>query len=200
MLLWILILALFGLLVGEFGNNLPPSLRARVLSIQGLIGAGFIAFLLFTSNPFSSFRPNRRFKKWFKSVTSGSGFGLPSALSLFGLCRLFHGFFICDGCSHRGRVDPAWARFGFDACRVDFSRSESLLGVGGPITNLVGAAGGFGTRLKMHHFFHGSWARRFYIPLSSLKNGIRLRVGQFFCQFWHSALRCWVRSSFDQEF
>ena len=52
MLLWILILALFGLLVGEFGNNLPPSLRARVLSIQDLIGAGFIAFLLFTSNLF----------------------------------------------------------------------------------------------------------------------------------------------------
>ena len=33
MLLWILILALFGLLVGEFGKNIPSSLRARVLSV-----------------------------------------------------------------------------------------------------------------------------------------------------------------------
>ena len=58
MLLWILILALFGFLVGEFGKNLPSSLRARVLSIQGLIGAGFIAFLLFTSNPFLRLDPS----------------------------------------------------------------------------------------------------------------------------------------------
>ena len=58
MLLWILILAFFGVLVGELGTNLPSSLRARVLSVQGLIGAGFIAFLLFTSNPFLRLDPS----------------------------------------------------------------------------------------------------------------------------------------------
>ncbi len=52
MLLWVLIVALFGACVGWFGSNLPPSLRARVLSVQGMIGVAFFAFIIFTSNPF----------------------------------------------------------------------------------------------------------------------------------------------------
>src|SRR3546814_12578185 len=52
MLLWILILALFGSAVAAFGGNLPPALRARVLGVQAWIGIGFMAFTLFTSNPF----------------------------------------------------------------------------------------------------------------------------------------------------
>jgi len=53
MMLWILVMALFGCTVGWFGGNLRPTLRARTIAIQGLIGAAFIAFILFTSNPFS---------------------------------------------------------------------------------------------------------------------------------------------------
>src|SRR3546814_334406 len=52
MLLWILILAVFGSAVAAFGGNLPPTLRARVLAVQAWIGIGFIAFTLLTSNPF----------------------------------------------------------------------------------------------------------------------------------------------------
>src|SRR5215831_21106707 len=53
MLLWVLILTLFGAAVALFGGNLPDSLRSRVLAIQALIGVGFLAFILFTSNPFA---------------------------------------------------------------------------------------------------------------------------------------------------
>jgi cytochrome c-type biogenesis protein CcmF len=52
MLLWVLILSLFGACAAWFGGNLPPSLRARVLSVQALIGVAFYLFILFTSNPF----------------------------------------------------------------------------------------------------------------------------------------------------
>ena len=52
LLLWVLILALYGACVAWFGGNLPPALRARVLAVQGMIGVAFLAFLLFTSNPF----------------------------------------------------------------------------------------------------------------------------------------------------
>ena len=41
LLLWVLILTLFGATVAVFGGNLPPELRARVLSVQALIGTGF---------------------------------------------------------------------------------------------------------------------------------------------------------------
>ena len=52
MLLWVLILALFGAAAALFGEGLPDTLRARVLSVQGSIGVAFLAFILFTSNPF----------------------------------------------------------------------------------------------------------------------------------------------------
>src|SRR5215472_11754043 len=52
MLLWVFMLAVFGAAVALFGSNLPPALRARVLAVQGMIGVGFLLFILFTSNPF----------------------------------------------------------------------------------------------------------------------------------------------------
>src|SRR5690606_2167142 len=57
MLLWVLILSLFGAAVAAFGGNLPDGLRARTLAVQGMIGAGFLAFILFTSNPFERVSP-----------------------------------------------------------------------------------------------------------------------------------------------
>ena len=57
MLLWVLILALFGALVGLFGSNLPPTLRAMAISVQGLIAVAFLGFILFTSNPFERLSP-----------------------------------------------------------------------------------------------------------------------------------------------
>jgi cytochrome c-type biogenesis protein CcmF len=53
MLLWVLILALFGASAAWFGGNLKPTLRARVLAVQAAVGVAFYAFILFTSNPFT---------------------------------------------------------------------------------------------------------------------------------------------------
>src|ERR1700748_2988436 len=52
MLLWIFMLSLCGAALAVFSGNLPPDLRARVLSVQGMISAGFLIFILLTSNPF----------------------------------------------------------------------------------------------------------------------------------------------------
>jgi cytochrome c-type biogenesis protein CcmF len=53
MLLWVLILAIFGAAVALFGDNLPPTLKARVLAVQGSIGLAFLTFIILTSNPFA---------------------------------------------------------------------------------------------------------------------------------------------------
>src|SRR5215207_10207760 len=53
MLLWVLILALFGALVAVFGGNLPATLRANVLGVQSWIAAAFYLFILGSSNPFT---------------------------------------------------------------------------------------------------------------------------------------------------
>ena len=51
-LLWCLVLAFFGALGAVFGGNLPATLKARVLAVQGSVGVAFLAFTIFTSNPF----------------------------------------------------------------------------------------------------------------------------------------------------
>ena len=57
MLLWVLILGLFGALVPIYGKTLPAGLKARALAVQGMIGVGFLAFIVFTSNPFERLSP-----------------------------------------------------------------------------------------------------------------------------------------------
>src|SRR5262245_1613143 len=57
MLLWVLILGLFGAAVAAFGHNLPPRLKANVLGVQGCIGAAFLLFIILASNPFTRVFP-----------------------------------------------------------------------------------------------------------------------------------------------
>ena len=111
LLLWVLILAVFGATVAVFGSNLPITLRARSLAIQGMIGAGFISFILFTSNPFLRLDP-----------TPGQGLGLNPLLQDPGLAfhppMLYIGyvgfsmaFSFAVAALIEGRVDAAWARW-----------------------------------------------------------------------------------------
>lgn len=57
LLLWVLVLALWGAAVAIGSATLPRSIRARVLGVMGLISAGFLSFLIFTSNPFTRLIP-----------------------------------------------------------------------------------------------------------------------------------------------
>ncbi len=57
LLLWALILTLWIAAVALFSKTLPQVFRARVLAVLGLISAGFLLFILFTSNPFSRLVP-----------------------------------------------------------------------------------------------------------------------------------------------
>ncbi|KAG1647752.1 Cytochrome c-type biogenesis protein CycK [Nymphon striatum] len=88
MLLWVLILALFGALVAAFGGNLPARLRAAVLATQGTITVAFTAFLLLTSNPFIRLSPAPFEGRGFESNSTRYWFGNTSAAPIFGLCVL----------------------------------------------------------------------------------------------------------------
>ncbi len=52
MLLWVLILSVWMALVALFNRALPIEAVARILGVMGIITLGFLAFTLFTSNPF----------------------------------------------------------------------------------------------------------------------------------------------------
>ena len=51
MLLWMLILTLFGAMVAVWGGNLPPALKARVLGVQATIAVAFFGFILADLEP-----------------------------------------------------------------------------------------------------------------------------------------------------
>ncbi len=56
-LLWVLIFSGWTLAVALTGKNLPKLSHSRILSVLGIIGCGFVSFLLFTSNPFERTLP-----------------------------------------------------------------------------------------------------------------------------------------------
>ena len=111
MLLWILILALFGLMVGEMGRNLPSSLRARVLGVQGLIGVGFIAFLIFTSNPFLRLDPSPLQGSGLNPLLQDPGLAFHPPFLYLGYVGFSMAFSFAIAALMEGRVDPAWARW-----------------------------------------------------------------------------------------
>src|SRR6201996_5855447 len=53
MLLWCMALSGFGMAVAVFGRNLPTTLKPLVLASQGTLGALFMAYTAFASNPFT---------------------------------------------------------------------------------------------------------------------------------------------------
>ncbi len=57
LLLWMLWLAGWTTAVALFSKRLPEEMVARVLGVLGLVSAGFISFILFTSNPFERLLP-----------------------------------------------------------------------------------------------------------------------------------------------
>ena len=57
LLLWILILNLWTVALVAFSQKLPEVFSARVLAVMGLIAVGFLAFIIFTSDPFGRLLP-----------------------------------------------------------------------------------------------------------------------------------------------
>ena len=111
MLLWVLILALFGALVAVFSGNLPATLRANVLSIQGLIGAAFLLFILATSNPFTRLVPAPLEGRDLNPILQDIGLAVHPPLLYLG----YVGFSVCFSFAVaaliEGRIDAAWARW-----------------------------------------------------------------------------------------
>lgn len=57
LLLWVLILCIWIAAVAQFSKRLPDDVRARVLAVMGMVALGFLAFTVFTSNPFERMLP-----------------------------------------------------------------------------------------------------------------------------------------------
>lgn len=111
MLLWVLILSLFGAAVAAFGGNLPDGLRARTLAVQAMIGVGFLAFILFASSPFERISPAPIDGNGLNPLLQDIGLALHPPMLYLGYVGFSTTFSFAVAALLEGRVDPAWARW-----------------------------------------------------------------------------------------
>ena len=111
MLLWLLILALFGALAAWFGGDLPDRLRARVLAVQGSIGVAFFAFILFTSNPFLRLAVPPLNGRDLNPLLQDPGLAFHPPFLYLGYVGLSMSFSFAVAALIEGRVDAAWGRW-----------------------------------------------------------------------------------------
>jgi cytochrome c-type biogenesis protein CcmF len=111
MLLWVLILALFGALVALFGANLPDTLRANVLAVQAWIASAFYLFILMTSNPFLRFAQTPAEGRDLNPILQDIGLAVHPPLLYLGYVGFSISFAFAIAALIDGRIDAAWARW-----------------------------------------------------------------------------------------
>lgn len=111
MLLWVLIVTLFGAMAAWFGGNLPPGLRARVLSVQSAIAVAFFAFILFTSNPFLRMAVPPFDGQDLNPLLQDPGLAFHPPFLYLGYVGLSMSFSFAVAALIEGRVDAAWGRW-----------------------------------------------------------------------------------------
>jgi cytochrome c-type biogenesis protein CcmF len=111
MLLWVLILGLFGALVALLGSNLPLTLKASVLAVQGFLAAAFHFFILVTSNPFARLAPTPLEGRDLNPVLQDIGLAVHPPLLYLGYVGFSITFSFAIAALIEGRIDAAWARW-----------------------------------------------------------------------------------------
>jgi cytochrome c-type biogenesis protein CcmF len=111
MLLWVLILALFGAAIAYLGRSIPAAFRARVLGVQGLIGLGFLAFIVFTSNPFAHVFPVPLEGAGFNPLLQDPGLVSHPPMLYLGYVGFSTAFSFATAALIEGRSDTVWVRF-----------------------------------------------------------------------------------------
>src|ERR687897_2261090 len=111
LVLWVWILALYGCGVALFGRNLPPVFQARVLAVQALIGVGFLAFMLFTSNPFERLDPAPLDGQGFNPILQDPALAAHPPMLYAGYVGFSMAYAFAIAALIEGRVDASWARW-----------------------------------------------------------------------------------------
>lgn len=111
MLLWVLILALFGGLVALFSQNLPDTLRANVLAVQAWVAVAFYLFILLTSNPFARVEQAPFEGRDLNPILQDIGLAVHPPLLYLGYVGLSISFAFAVAALIEGRIDAAWARW-----------------------------------------------------------------------------------------
>ncbi|WP_315745493.1 heme lyase CcmF/NrfE family subunit [Bradyrhizobium sp. SZCCHNR1075] len=111
MLLWVLILSLFGAAVALFGTNLPDGLQSKVLGVHGMIGLGFLSFVVWTSNPFTRLVDPPLEGNGLNPILQDPGLAIHPPFLYLGYVGFSMAFSFSVAALIEGKVDASWARW-----------------------------------------------------------------------------------------
>jgi cytochrome c-type biogenesis protein CcmF len=110
-LLWTLMLATWTCAVATFSRHLPERLVARVLGVMGLVSAGFLLFMLLTSNPFERLLPAAEEGRDLNPLLQDPGMVIHPPMLYMGYVGFSVAFSFALAALLEGRLDAAWARW-----------------------------------------------------------------------------------------
>ena len=104
-------LTVWTLAVTVFSRQLPRQLLARVLSVMAMISVGFIAFMLFTSNPFERLLPAAADGRDLNPLLQDPGMVIHPPMLYMGYVGFSVAFAFGIAALLGGQLDAAWARW-----------------------------------------------------------------------------------------
>jgi cytochrome c-type biogenesis protein CcmF len=111
LLLWALMLGVWMTAVTVFSRHLPDDMVARVLGVMGLVSIGFLAFMLFTSNPFMRLLPAPADGRDLNPLLQDPGMVMHPPMLYMGYVGFSVAFAFAIAALLAGRLDAAWARW-----------------------------------------------------------------------------------------
>ena len=111
LLLWTLMLGVWMTAVSLFSRHLPEDMAARVLGVMGFVSAGFLAFMLFTSNPFDRLFPPAPDGNDLNPLLQDPGMVVHPPMLYMGYVGFSVAYAFAVAALLSGRLDAAWARW-----------------------------------------------------------------------------------------
>ncbi|AFJ48106.1 heme lyase CcmF/NrfE family subunit [Shimwellia blattae] len=112
LLLWVLLMSGWTAAVALFSRQMPLDAVARVLAVMGMISAGFLLFILFTSNPFTRTLPGYPADgRDLNPLLQDVGMIFHPPILYMGYVGFSVAFAFAIASLLAGRLDTAWARW-----------------------------------------------------------------------------------------
>ena len=111
LLLWVLILGIWTVMVAVFSKSLPAVVISRVLAVMGWISVGFLAFLVFTSNPFERLLPMANEGRDLNPLLQDPGMIFHPPLLYTGYVGFAVAYAFAIAALIDGKVDAQWVRW-----------------------------------------------------------------------------------------
>ncbi len=111
MLLWVSMLGLWTMAVTIFAKELPETFKVRLIAVMGMVSIGFLAFVIFTSNPFERLIPAALDGRDLNPLLQDPGMVFHPPVLYMGYVGFSVAFAFAIAALLDGKLDITWARW-----------------------------------------------------------------------------------------